>query len=215
MAKRLLVFIAKLRALFGQRRLSGELDDEIQLHVQMLQERFTQRGMAPIEAEAAARREFGNPTLLRERHHAQRSFILFVTLIRDLRFGVRQLQRNPTLTCVAIASLALGIGANTAVFAAAKQVLFDTLPVSSPHELRMLTWISGPERPVPPVWGDVGPNEAGGLSSDSFSYPVFEEMRKRSEAAQALISSSTVTCSLRRSSSPIRRCRSSVCMLKC
>jgi predicted permease len=187
MAKRLLVFIAKLRALFGQRRLSGELDDEIQLHVQMLQERFTQRGMAPIEAEAAARREFGNPTLLRERHHTQRSFILFATLIRDLRFGVRQLQRNPTLTCVAIASLALGIGANTAVFAAAKQVLFDTLPVSSPHELRMLTWISGPERPVPPVWGDVGPNEAGGLSSDSFSYPVFEEMRKRSEAAQALI----------------------------
>src|SRR5215469_3784691 len=91
------------------------------------------------------------------------------------------------LTCVAITSLALGIGANTAIFAAAKQVLFDTLPVRSPHELRMLTWISGPERPVPPVWGDVGPNEAGGLSSNSFSYSVLEEMRKRTDAVQAFI----------------------------
>jgi predicted permease len=179
--------MAKLRGLFGQRRSNGELEDEIQLHVQMLKGRFILQGMAPCDAEAAARRQFGNATLLRERHHEQRTFSLFPTLMRDLRFGLRQLQRNPMLTCVAIASLALGIGANTAIFAAAKQVLFDTLPVSSPHELRMLTWISGPERPVPPVWGDVGPNEAGGLSSDSFSYSVLEEMRKRTDAVQALI----------------------------
>jgi len=187
MTKQLLVFMAKLRALFGQRRSSGELEDEIQLHVQMLKERFILQGMVPCDAEAAARRQFGNATLLRERHHEQRTFFLFVTLIRDLRFGLRQLQRNPMLTCVAVASLALGIGANTAIFGAAKQVLFDTLPVSSPRELRMLTWISGPERPVPPVWGDVGPNEAGGLSSDSFSYSVLEQMRKRTDAVQALI----------------------------
>ena len=177
------VFMAKLRALFGQRRSSDELEDEIQVHVQMLKERFIIQGMEPSDAEAAARRQFGNPTLLRERHHEQRTFSLLATLVRDLHFGLRQLQRNPMLTCVAIASLALGIGANTAIFAAAKRVLFDTLPVSSPHELRLLTWMSGPEQPVPPVWGDVGPNEAGGLTSDSFSYPVFEEMRKRTDAA--------------------------------
>lgn len=187
MAIRILIFMAKLLGLFGQRRSNGELEDEIQLHVQMLKERFILQGMVPCDAEAAARRQFGNATLLRERHHEQRTFSLFPTLMRDLRFGLRQLQRNPMLTCVAIASLALGIGANTAIFAAAKQVLFDTLPVSSPHELRMLTWISGPERPVPPVWGDVGPNEAGGLSSDSFSYPVLEELRKRTDAVRALI----------------------------
>lgn len=177
------VFMARLRALFGQRRSSDELEDEIQVHVQMLKERFIIQGMEPSDAEAAARRQFGNPTLLRERHHEQRTFSLLATLVRDLHFGLRQLQRNPMLTCVAIASLALGIGANTAIFAAAKRVLFDTLPVSSPHELRLLTWMSGPEQPVPPVWGDVGPNEAGGLTSDSFSYPVFEEMRKRTDAA--------------------------------
>src|SRR5215469_7540411 len=183
----ILVFMAKLRGLFGQRRSSGELDDEIQLHVQMLKERFILQGMATCDAEAAARRQFGNAALLRERHYEQRTFSLLPTLMRDLRFGLRQLRRNPMLTCVAITSLALGVGANTAIFAAAKQILFDTLPVSSPHELRMLTWISGPERPVPPVWGDVGPNEAGGLSSNSFSYSVLEGMRKRTDATQALI----------------------------
>lgn len=180
-------FMAKLRALLGERRTSGELEDEIQLHVQMLKERFILQGMEPSDAAAAARRQFGNTTLLRERHHEQRTFSLFATLMRDLRFGLRQLQRNPMLTCVAIASLALGIGANTAIFAAAKQVLFDTLPVSSPHQLRMLTWVSGHEQPVPPVWGDVGPNEAGGLTGDGFSYPVLEEMRKRTGAVQSLI----------------------------
>ncbi|HTU35696.1 MAG TPA: ABC transporter permease [Candidatus Acidoferrum sp.] len=181
------IFVAKLRGLFGQRRSDGELQDEIQLHVQMLKERFILQGMVPSEAEAAAKRQFGNAASLRERHHEQRTFSVLPALMRDVRFGLRQLHRNPMLTCVAIASMALGIGANTAIFAAAKQVLFDTLPVSSPHELRMLTWISGPERPVPPEWGDVGPNETGGLTSDSFSYPVLEEMRKRTDAVQALI----------------------------
>jgi len=180
------VFLAKLWELFG-RRSDGELEDEIQLHVEMLKERFILQGREPCDAEAAARRQFGNTTLLRERHHEQRTFSLFATLVRDLRFGLRQLQRNPMLTCVAIVSLALGIGANTAIFGAAKQVLFDTLPVSSPHELRMLTWVSGHEQPVPPVWGDVGPNEAGGLTGNGFSYPVLEEMRKRTDAVQALI----------------------------
>lgn len=150
------VFMAKLRGLFGQRRIIGELEGEIQLHIQMLTERFAEQGMTPDEAGAAARRQFGNATLLRERHQERRTFAMFALLWRDLRFGLRQLQRNPLLTSVAIASLALGIGANTAIFAAAKRVLFDTLPVTDPHQLRMLTWVSGHELPVPPVWGDVG-----------------------------------------------------------
>jgi predicted permease len=187
MTSRIRIFMARLRALFEQRRSRGELEDEIQLHVQMLKERFILQGMEPGDAEAAAQRQFGNSTLLRERHHQQRTFFLFVTLIRDLRFGLRQLQRNPILTCVAITSLALGIGANTAIFTTAKHVLFDTLPVTRPDRLRMLTWVSGPEQPVPPVWGDVGPSEAGGLAGDGFSYPVLDEMRKRTESVQALI----------------------------
>jgi predicted permease len=187
MAIRIRVFMAKLKQFFRLQRTNAELEGEIQLHIQMLKERFILRGMEPRDAEAAARRQFGNATLLRERHHEQRTFPIFAMLLRDLHFGLRQLQRNPILTCVAVTSLALGIGANTAIFTAAKRVLFDTLPVTSPHQLRMLTWVSGHERPVPPVWGDVGPNDAGGLTGNSFSYPVLEEMRKRADAVEALI----------------------------
>ena len=187
MAVRIRVFLARLRQLFRQRGTNVELEDEIQLHIQMLKERFILQGMEPSDAEAAARRQFGNTTLLRERYHEQRTLSIFATVARDLHFGLRQLRRNPTLTCVAIASLALGIGANTAIFTAAKQVLFDTLPVTSPDQLRLLTWVSGHERPVPPVWGDVGPNDDGGLTGNSFSYPVLEEMRKRADAVESLI----------------------------
>ena len=178
MAIRIRVFMAKLKQFFRHQRTNVELEDEIQLHIQLLKERFLLRGMEPRDAEAAARRQFGNATLLRERHHEQRTFSIVATLSRDLHFGLRQLQRNPILTCVAVISLALGIGANTAIFTAAKRVLFDTLPVTSPHQLRMLTWVSGHEQPVPPVWGDVGPNDAGGLTGNGFSYPVLGDAQE-------------------------------------
>lgn len=181
------VFTARFRGLFGRRRTGHELEDEIQLHLQMLADRFILQGMGPDDAKAAAHRQFGNATLLRERHNEQRSFSIFVTLWRDLHFGMRQLRRNPLFAIVAITSLALGIGANTAIFTAAKRVLFDTLPVERPDQLRMLTWVSGQEQPVPPVWGDVGPNATGGLTGNGFSYPVLEEMRTRTDAVQALI----------------------------
>jgi predicted permease len=181
------VFTARLLGFWGQRRTGRELQNEIEEHIQMLTDRYILQGMEPGQAGAAARRQFGNATLLRERHHELRGYSIFVALLRDLNFGLRQLQRNRMLTFVGITSLALGIGANTAIFAAAKRVLFDTLPVATPDQLRMLTWVSGHELPVPPVWGDVGPNEAGGLTSNSFSYPVLEEMRKKNDAIQALI----------------------------
>ena len=181
------VFMEKLKQLSHQQRTNAELEEEIQAHIEKLKERFILQGMEPQDAERAARRQFGNTTLLKERHQQQRTFSVFSTLMRDLRFGLRQLRRNPILACVAILSLALGIGANTAIFAAAKRVLFDTLPVTNPHQLRMLTWASGHEQPIPPVWGDVGPNPAGGLTGNAFSYPVLEEMRKRTDAVQALV----------------------------
>ena len=142
--------------------------------------------MSPHEAASAARRQFGNSTLLQQRHRELRTFLSLSTLQRDLRFAVRQLRRNPTLTFVAITSLALGIGANTAIFTVAKKVLFDTLPVKDPHELRMLTWVSNRDQKVPLVWGDASATPTGGVSSTSFSYPVFEELRKKTDAFQNL-----------------------------
>ena len=187
MLDRLGVFVAKLRGLFVRQRMGREFQDEIENHIQMLTERFIRQGVPHMDAAAAARRQFGNSALLRERHWEQGSFTIFATLWRDLGFGARQLRRNPIFSLVAITSLALGIGANTAIFTAAKRVLLDTLPVKEPGQLRMLEWVSGHEQPVPPVWGDVSTNEAGGLTGNGFSYPVFEAMRGRSDAAQDFI----------------------------
>jgi predicted permease len=187
------VFAARCRAWFSQRSADTDFGDEIETHIQMLTERYVRQGMPPEEAAAAARRQFGNPTLLAERWRETRSFLSPAALWRDVRFGARQLQRNPLLTTVAITSLALGIGANTAIFTVAKKVLLDTLPVERPRELRMLTWRSGHERPMPPVWGDVSSTEDGGLTSNAFSYPVLESLRKRTDAFADLIAFKDIT----------------------
>ena len=102
----------------------------------------------------------------------------FFVIARDLRYALRSLRKSPVFAVTAIVSLALGIGANTAIFAVAKEVLFDALPVKESGQLRLLTWVSGRVMPVPPVWGDVGGNEEGGLTSTAFSYPVLQELRK-------------------------------------
>jgi predicted permease len=187
------VFAARCAASFRRRRADSEFGDEIEMHIQMLSERFERQGMRPEEAAAAARRQFGNPTLVAERWREARSFLSPAALWRDIRFGARQLQRNPLLTTVAIVSLALGIGANTAIFTVAKKVLLDTLPVERPSELRMLTWRSGHERPVPPVWGDISSTDDGGLTSNAFSYPVLEALRKRTDAFADLIAFKDIT----------------------
>ncbi len=108
-------------------------------------------------------------------------------ILRDLRHAVRLLYKNLAFTVTALLSLAIGIGANTAVFALAKKVLFDALPVKDPRQLRLLTWVSGHEQPLPPVWGDVSPTKEGGLESTAFSYPALLEFRKQKEVFRDLI----------------------------
>src|ERR1700722_4779825 len=181
------IFAAKLRALFSQGNVNREFDDEVQAHLQMLTERYLRQGLPPEQARLAARRQFGNSPLLKEQIRGARSFLSLSACRRDVLFGARQLARNPLFTAIAVCSLALGIGANTAIFSAAKRVLLDTLPVSNPSELRMLTWVSGHEQPVPPVWGDVWSTDSGGLASNAFSYPVLDAMRKQTGVFRDLI----------------------------
>ena len=108
--------------------------------------------------------------------HAPREHLSI--LFRDSRHALRLLLKSPIFALTAILSLALGIGANTAIFAVANQVLFEELPVKYPQQLRMLTWTSGHQQPVPPVWGDVSATKEGGLISTAFSYPVLQQFRK-------------------------------------
>ncbi|MBO0725621.1 MAG: ABC transporter permease [Blastocatellia bacterium] len=122
------VMAARLRGLFGDRRADRELSDEIESHLRLLTERYVRQGMSEDEAARAARRQFGNVTLLKEVDREMRRIRLIDTLVQDLRFGARMLLKHRGFTAVAVLSLSLGVGANTAVFSLADAFLWRALP---------------------------------------------------------------------------------------
>jgi predicted permease len=129
------VFGARLRGLFRKRYLDGDLDAELRAHLEMLVEENIRRGMSPVEARYAARREFGGVEQSKELHREQRSIPFLDALLQDLRFALRGLRNRPGFALVAILTLSLGIGSTTAVFSVVDRLLFRSLPYPHDEEL--------------------------------------------------------------------------------
>ncbi len=171
-------FWSRLSNVFRSERLNREWDEEFASHL----DEAIASGRDPEEV----RRAFGSMQQQKERSHEFRVAEWLETLLQDLRYGLRVLWGNPLFMLVAIASLTIGIGANTAIFAVAKTVLFETLPAKEPQALRLLNWTSGLDKKAPLVWGDASTTADGRVLSTSFSYPVFTELRKNTDAFQDL-----------------------------
>ena len=124
-----------LKQLFSRRRVYNDLSDEIQEHLEEKAEEFVASGMSRKEATAAARREFGNVTLLEQDSRAVWQWPSIESFIADIRYGFRVLRKNPGFTTVAIFTLALGIGANAAIFGLVDAALLRAFPFQEPQRL--------------------------------------------------------------------------------
>jgi predicted permease len=147
-----------LRNLFLTRSAEADLDREVHSHLEMLIEENIRAGMLPNEAQRAARIELGGIEQLKDQVREERVGNWLRSVISDGRYGVRQLRKSPAFTVVVVLSLALGIGANTAIFSLINAALLKMLPVAAPEQLVHLT-VGSPAK----------------ASDDSFSYPTFKQ----------------------------------------
>jgi putative ABC transport system permease protein len=142
----------RIRSLFHSRRIDQELDAELREHLERQVQCNLAAGLSPHDARHAALREFGNLPLIQEQVRDMRRVNWIEDLRRDLAYAIRSMRRAPGYTAVAALSLALAIGANTAIFSLVNVLMLRDLPVRNPHELV-----------------EIGP--------DNFSYPFYEEVR--------------------------------------
>jgi macrolide transport system ATP-binding/permease protein len=132
------VLLSRMFGLLSNRRLDAELDEEVREHIDLAVEERVRRGVSREQARIEALREFGGVTQVKESYRRQRGIPAIELLGRDLSFAFRQLRKSPGFTLTAVSTLALGLGANTAVFSLINGLLLRPLPVPRADELAVL-----------------------------------------------------------------------------
>jgi putative ABC transport system permease protein len=157
----------RLRALFFRSKMEEDLDEEVRFHLEREIQENIARGMSPEEARFAALRSFGGVERVKEESRDERGIRLMEEFWQDLRYGARMLLKNPGFTSIAVLTLALGIGANTAIFSVVYALLLRPLPYHEPDRLALLTNKTSHGR-------------------SGISYPNFSDWRERAQSFEGM-----------------------------
>src|SRR5260370_34820623 len=130
--------LRRVRMLFKGTQFQSDLDEEMRLHVELREQQKLDAGLPRDAARSGGRRSFGNITSIRQTSYTEWGWSWLETFLQDLRYGARSMFRSPVLTIVALLSLALGIGANTAIFSFLDTIMLRSLPVREPARLVFL-----------------------------------------------------------------------------
>jgi predicted permease len=185
-------FTTRLRATIFGARDDDRMRDELAEHLALLIEEYVRAGLPPDEARRAARLRFGATDAIAEAYRDEQRLVWLEDLARDLRFGLRNLRRNPGFSAVAIITLALGIGGNLAIFTLVNAVLIRPLPYREPAELAIVHLLV-PERDAPSVY-----------SRTIWSYPKYEFVRDGQQVFTATSLFTDTEWSLTRAGAPDR-----------
>ncbi len=184
--------VGRLFALVRQRRLDSELDDEIRAHLELAEREGVARGLPPAEARRAARIRFGGIEQVKEDHRDRRSFPWMDTFLRDLAYGFAGVRRAPAFSAIVVSVLALGIGANVAMFSVVDAVLLKPLPFAKPDR------IAG-------VWEAPRPGVVNATTT-----PEFLEWKRLATVFDALAAEQPISAALTNSGDPARLSGSAV-----
>jgi hypothetical protein len=152
---------------FRRKQLDRELDEELQAYVELVSAEKVQAGVDPEEAHRDTRREMGGAQQVIQNVRDVRAGVWLDRLVQDVQYGVRTLAKNPAFTLVAMATLALGIGANTAMFSLLDQVVLRPFPVSHPEKLVIVR--------------ETGNHYGNSYGANTISWPMFEDLRDNNQ----------------------------------
>ena len=164
--------------LWRRDRLQADIEEEIRSHLEMRTEDNTAFGMPPEKAARSARLRFGNPQTIEEQTYAADAMLKFDELGRDLKYAMRQMRKNPGPTAIMVITLALGIGANNAMFSFSDAILLRPMPVTRPSEVMTVA--------------DTTQDDPSG----GFSYPDYREIRAANRSFSGLLGYRLTTLSV-------------------
>src|SRR5580658_2335220 len=147
--------LQRFRAIFQRKAVETELDQELRYHLDREAEKYRGMGLSPDDATRRARMALGGPEQVRQQCREARGTKLLEDFIQDLRYGMRVLRKNPRITSMIVLSLAIGIGANTAIFSVTSTLLLKPLPYPNADRLAIL-WLRSPGIGIPQDWPSPG-----------------------------------------------------------